>query len=165
MRITKSDAESVAIKMTEKKQKEIDKVDKELSEYGYQLAKSLVKKDVMDFFAKHPEYTLSAEKISVTGVGMSWETIYFVGKRIPMVNPGTCKSVTNEQAKHIVSLMNKKNDLKKEKAKLFKDIEVALLSLGTYNKVKEQFKEAAPFLPFKQKSEIVVNLNDIRKRI
>lgn len=165
MKITKTDAQSVALKMTEKKQKEIEVIKKELSDYAYQIAKSFVRKDIMDFYEKHPNYFKTIERIQVSGKNVNCEVISF-DKKVPSTETyQQTRLVTDVQGLKISQLLNNKKILKEERDKLYVDIENALVSLGSYTRINEQFKEAVPFLPFKQKSEIVINLNDIRKRI
>lgn len=163
MKITKTDAASVAEKMTDKQQKAIEKLQKELSEYAKQIALSHIKKEVMDAFKKFPQYFNTSSSINLTGNGLNYE--YIGWEELLPYTGNRAKLPTVAQANTVISLLNRISDLKKTKIKLYSDIENALLSLGTYAKIQAEFKEVAPFLPFKQKSEIVVNLTDIRKRL
>lgn len=167
MRISKESAKSIAVKMTDKKSKDIDKLRKEISDFAYGIAKSTVKKDVLEFYEKHKGYFNITTTISVSGTGLNFQQLNF-SPALPK-SDSTCwyitKLVDDKTAKKVVDLCDQKDKAKKELNKLQSDIENALISLGTYARVQEQFKEAAPFLPVKEKAELVVNLNDIRKRI
>ena len=166
MRITKADAESVASKMTEKKEKEIQNLSKKLSELAYKEAVIQIPVPVMKMFKEKTEWFTGTTEANISGPGL--QNLYVKLKAsVPQKNDNYRfhMTVDAKTANEFNKLVNDINDLRKELNKLHSDIQNALLSLGTYAKVQDQFKEAAPFLPFKQKSEIVVNLNDIRKRI
>jgi vacuolar-type H+-ATPase subunit I/STV1 len=165
MRITKTDAQSIAIKLTEKKQNEVIKTQEDLAKLGYEIAKKRVPKDVMDLFAKRKEYIESTSIVTLVGVGLSYERID-LKTSIPTSNGwSNVIQVTEEEARKVTKMTNALDKMEKEAESLRAEVESALLSLKTHAKITEQFSEAVPFLPFKQKSEIVVCIKDIRKKL
>lgn len=167
MRISKEAARQISIKMTEKKQKELDILKKEISDVGYQLAKSTIKKDVLEFYEKHKGYFNVADTLQVSGTGLNFEQIYF-SPSLPKSDSSQryiAKLVDNETAKKIITLLHKKRDLKKQLDCLRNDIEIALISLGTHAKIQSEFKEAAPFIVVKESVALAVNISDIKKRL
>lgn len=45
------------------------------------------------------------------------------------------------------------------------EIKGTLLALNSYTRIRTEFKEAAQYLPVKEKMELTVTINDIRKKL
>lgn len=165
MRITKDAAKSVAKKLTEKKRIQLEKIKSEISETGYKVLKGQTPPAILGLYAKHPAYFKKINNINVTGKGLNHQQIY-LSKNLPCTETySKTVLVDDENAAILSDLFNKKEALHTEIEKLEQEIEQALLSLVTYAKISQEFKEAVPFLPFKEKNELVVNIQDIRKKL
>lgn len=168
MRISQDTANKMAWKMTENKLQEIEKLEKEIETFGYEVAKNSIKKEVYDFYLKHKNYFNKGTFIGVEGTGLTYTRLYFKPE-LPCVENGynSAIHVDNKTANKINELFNKKALLKKERDKLILDIKNAILSLRTYAKVEAEFKEAAKHFPVRNKitTDLVINLSDIRKRL
>lgn len=69
-------------------------------------------------------------------------------------------------ATQVMTLSDKASKLMKKRDTLRKDIQNSLLSLRTYNKVKENFPEAFKYLPDSNISTaLTINLSAIRERV
>jgi len=165
MRITKEIAKSVAFRMTEKKRKELDLLNKNLSELAYELALSKINKSVIESFNKHKKYFKTFSSFKVIGNGFNYEYFSFNNK-LPCED---IYSVTYEfdvkNSKKLLDLLNEKNKLSEDLIKLRNDIEIALIGLKTYNKIESEFKEAFVFLPIKVSTELTVNIDKIREKL
>lgn len=164
MRITKDAAKSIAIKLTEKKTKELNRIRTEISDITYNVALKQVPKDILDLHAKKPNYFKTFYRVYLTGKGLNHECIDI--KNVPGTD-GYSKTilVDDKNASALATLINNRDTLISEIEKLKIEIEAALIGLGTYAKITSEFKEAVPFLPFKEKNELVINIKDIRKKL
>lgn len=165
MRITKSDAASIALKLTEKKTAQLKKLKTEISQLGYDVLKGQTNKSVFEFYERFPNYFKKIDCINITGKGLNHQRIN-LPKSLPCTETyNKTVLVDDKNAAKLSALFNQEETIEKEINKLKTDIEVALLSLVTYAKITSEFKEAVPFLPFKEKNALVVNIADIRKKL
>jgi hypothetical protein len=166
MRITKDAADSIAVKLTEKKQKAIDKIKEEIKTIGFNAYKKTIPKKVLELFETHPNWINSCQRANFTGKGINHDQIYF-NSRLPKADEYSTPTIIADDSvcEKLSRLFNQEKTLKKELEKLQLEIKNALISLGTYAKITSEFKEAVPFLPFKEKNELVVNITEIRKQL
>lgn len=161
MRITKSAANSVAIKLTEKKTIQLKKIKSEISDIGYAVLKGQIPKKILDLYGTNSGYFKTISSVHVTGKGLNNQPINF-SKNLPSTD--TYRKTILVDDKNALELSTRFNQIEKlgnEIEKLQLEIEAALLSLCTYAKITSEFKEAIPFLPFKEKNELVVNIKEI----
>lgn len=160
--ITKAIANEVAIKLTEKKQKEIKKLNSELNAIFYDMVVSKIPKEVLDAYKNHKEYFNRRSDMQMIGQGWNWRYISF-GCELPYNK--TVFEPNSKQSDILVKLKNTIEEKTDARNKLISEIEVALFSLRTYKRVEESFPEATPFLPEKITNVLAVNISDIRQKI
>lgn len=165
MRITKANAEHISEMLTAKKTREAKKHYQETKDYVSELAKSTITKEVMDAFMKYRSYFKTASSLKIYGPGTNHETVS-LGQELPCKD-GYCiqKTLTAAESKKIIGMLEASKDKKKEIDALRKDIEETVLALGTHQKIKDSFKEAAAHLWEKQNTALIVNVESLRKRL
>ena len=70
-----------------------------------------------------------------------------------------------EIAVQIQSIVNENISLRKKSKELSAELEITILKLSTFARIKEQFPEAAELLPDEKKSEIAINIQDVRNKL
>jgi hypothetical protein len=116
----------------------------------------------LEVFQEHPNYFKTQSCAQLHGNGFNWESIYF-GMSLPY-----CSSIftpTPQDAKELIVLYNEVEDLKRDYRDLVREIENALYSLRTFNRIKTEFPEAVPFLPIEGSTSLTVNLSGIRSKL
>jgi len=160
MRITKQIAQDVASKMLVDKYKSIAELDKELGLRVQDYLTAKIPAEVNTVFAKHPDYFDSRRSYYLYGEGLNCKSVT-IPQSLPSV--GSSFTVKPEQAKEIVKLSNKRDDLHEAYKKALREVEVLLYNLRTYANVTKSFPEALPFLPVGQNTAVALNIEDVRK--
>lgn len=122
-----------------------------------------VSKEVLDFYEKHPKYVKSTRLFRLIGNGFNYSYLNTVNE-VPYIGDNSFEPKP-EEAKKLLELINKKQDLKDKLNKLVSEIENLLYSLRTYLKVLIEFPEAEPFLPKTISNKLMINVSDIRKKL
>lgn len=165
MKISKQTAEKVANEMTSKKQEELKKMTDTLEILGYEIAKSVIPKDVLIIYEKYKYYFNTSNTLLISGPGINKESINFK-KELPTTQWCINKTLNKNESEKIRQLLDKKLDLNKELILLKNDIVNALLSLGTSKRIETEFKEAFKFLPKNTENKaLIVNLDSIRTKL
>lgn len=137
--ISKEKARQIAIKLTEKQDKEI-KADKDkLAALVTDLVEKKIPKDVMNLFVKTEGKYFSKQHNMYLDVKNFYDSIPFT-KALPN---GDAKFVPT---KEVLALASKIGLAKREKGNLQNSIYDALIALKTIKKIKAEFPEAAKFL-------------------
>lgn len=160
MRITKQIAQDVASKMLVDKYKTINELDKELGLMVQSFLVAKIPAEVHTVFAKYPDYFDSLRSYYIHGEGLNCKNV-----NVPQALPctGSSFTVTPEQAKEVVKLSNKREDLLEAYKKALREVETLLYNLRTYANVTKSFPEALPFLPAGQNTAVALNIEDVRK--
>jgi hypothetical protein len=116
---------------------------------------------VIEFFKLYPKYTNTERSICVHYLG-SYKSVYFK-EGIPCSDNNA--KFEGKVANDIQNLENQITTLKNKKRELSKELEIAILKLGTFARITEQFPEAAAFLPTEKKMEIALNIKDTRNKL
>jgi len=108
------------------------------------------------------KYIRSNNSINVAYLG-SYYYCYF---DLSYPSKDDCINIVDiETANKFQDIVNNNIDLRAKSKKLSKELEITILKLSTYARIKEQFPEAAAFLPSEQKMEIALNIQDIRNKL
>ena len=161
-RITKQISENVAVKLTEKKDLEIKRLNENLKDKFTEIYLKTIPKEVIDVHAKYPGFIKTRSSVQCTGNGFQWQNLSFSGY-IP--STGNTFSPNEKDSKLLLKLLNEIDDKKSELSKLKREIEVLVFGLRTYSRVNIEFPEATPFLPNSASSSLVVNISDLRKKL
>lgn len=161
-RITKEIAQEVSLKLTSKKLEEVVKAEITLSELLEKYLLDNIPSDVLKIFKKEPAYFDTRKSFQVMGNGFNYQYINTINQ---LPSKSANFHPTEEQGKQLMSLFNKKTDLRKEYNSLVNEISTLLYSLRTYSKVNTEFPEATEFLPNTITSTLTVNILDVRNKL
>jgi len=161
-RITKEIAEQVAKKMTEDKENEIIKINKQLTNTVTDFVLKTIPEEVIEFNEKFKGYIDMRSNVRLIGNGWNYENLS-LSKSIPLKKQDFIPNV--KQSDILKKLKEEVSDKEKHLQQLRRKIGIALYSLRTYSKVAIEFPEAVPFLPKKQETSLAININDIRAEL
>lgn len=167
-RISQESAHNTSVKIVEPIKKKIGEVDKEIKELLTEYYQGIIPQEVMKFWKKNSQYMFTVTSIYPKGVGISNSNSEPINN-----SPGVSQYaredllLTKEQAVEFNKLIDKRDDLKQKYKAMQKEIEIAILSLGTYKRVVDQFPEVAEFFPesTKQKMQLTVQLAFVREKV
>ena len=162
MNITKAIATEVAEKLIQKKGLELIELKESLKLKFEDIVLKSIPKEVIDFYKKYPNYVETRQTFLLSGNGFDYKYLY-TKNSIPSFKSSF---IPNERDAIILhGLWNDISNKEKEYKKLLSEIEIALFSLRTYKRVKENFPEAFVFLPNSVSNKLVVNISDLRNKI
>lgn len=164
-RISQDLANQIAFKLTAKSRAAADLLKKEYQALVHQLYLDQIPAEVKKALAKHPEWFYTRQTVGFSGHGFRYEK---VNVPIPVVcNSGSDANLTltDEISSKLTNAKRKWekadsgcNDLKKE-------TEQALINLRTFKNIRENIPEAAPFLPPPMSNSLVVNVDDLNRKL
>lgn len=162
-RLTKQEANVLSHTLIAPKLERVKKLEKIFQIHVMGLYKLQIPEEVKQTFEKYPEYFTVDDHIRLDSHGFSseWVDLPNENDRVLERDGSTELKLTRELAKELYATKMawvKEND---KVEKLRKEIEQALVNLGTYNRIVEQFPEAAPLLP-KKYSPPAVNYNRLK---
>lgn len=164
-RITKTIASEIALKLTQAKRIELEKLNLELTNFYYEFAKKQVPTDIFNFYTKNRRYFKTTNKIRFIGNGFNYETVYFN----PCLPNADDYYMSIEPSKEIADeILLKQKTIKTKKVfleNLETEIENTLLSISSYKRCENEFPEAFKLLPTKTNNQLIVNVSDIRKKL
>jgi hypothetical protein len=168
MRISQELARRIAKKMTEKKEKQVDKLHLLFRRLVTNLYWQSIPKAVFDARELHPDWFEAKGSIVLQGHGFEYTSISVVGAYVPANNDGRAKlKLTPEMAAQIKTAQWEWEKCRDEYSKLVDEIQQALISLGTYKQIRENFVEAAQFLPETgpKSLALIPNLSGLKERL
>lgn len=162
MNITKENAKLVSAQLTEKIKENVS-TKKDLFEFALvEAIYSTIPKAVLDFGNTHPSYIKKVSNITVEGNGFNYIN-FSLKTSIIKSNTGFSPSV--KQAEVLSKLRNDWDNSDKEYRKLREEIQNSLITLRTYNRIKQAFPEAYSLLPNDGVTAISVCVDDIRGKL
>jgi hypothetical protein len=164
-RITKEIAKCVANKLTEKRKIAVDKKYKEFQVDSYEAYKKKIPKDVLEFYATHKTWVKEVNQYQLIGHGWNHEYVY-MSDMLPSKDGNYIHVSLDEKTSKALLLKSDYVKDERQKIEVLKDeIENALVRLGTYKRVKEQFSEAYLLLSAHSSQALVVNVDKIREKL
>lgn len=162
-RITISLAEDMAKEMTSELAKEIKDLKSTLgSEVEEHLLKG-IPKDVLSCYKKHPDYIETTSYVYLRGQGLNHDSVN-LNNSIPVAGRTTFdlpKEISLSVSKQLEVIKSKEA----EKTRLYKEVKNVLIDLKTFKRVREEFPEAAKFLPKEDKQIFLPsNLKTLRAK-
>ena len=122
-------------------------------------------KDLVEMFRKYPNYFKTESSIHFDGHGFGFTTVP-AAERVPQNKQYNAWLSLNEKLATKLSVIKKSFDKADSESKALKrDIEAALTGLRSFAQIQKQFPEAVPYLPKSTGMELMVNLDDIRKKL
>ncbi|MDP1818059.1 MAG: hypothetical protein Q8K92_26640 [Leadbetterella sp.] len=164
MKISKAIAEHVAKVMTRPQAKVISALYEELQISVTTNYLASLPSEVKETFHTHPDYfrvTTSVYHFKIGG------HVHFHN----IDKPNTVYHLPEKLHKTYIptdaeeKLARKKEKLELEHKRLILEIQQAVIALGTYKRVSEQFPEAIPHLPKLGRTEIMIDLTSLRSRV
>lgn len=164
-KISQAAAADAAKKITEPIRKQIEALNDSLRvELGTIVRKS-IPKEVLALFETHQNYVKSGTSFRVYGNGFNGQYLP-TDKRYPETGNNDTVTPTKEEAKKLQDIISKKEKLSEQLQTTRTEIEKTIISLGTYNRVKEQFPEAYPYLPqATTNTSLIVEMKPIRDKV
>ena len=141
-------------------------LNEELSKAVTEMAKQDIPKDVMKLWGSNCEYMKSTNTVTINGNGYDRDTVALVGA-LPSNTPGyqNLLNLTTERLVIINKLWSEIDKVKWAIKQTESEVYNALLSLGTFRRVVEQYPEAAPFLPNdSNRTGLMVQLDSVREK-
>lgn len=169
MRISKELANSVAVKMVAKIDKQIYASTDSMKQFIADVVRKNLPKEVLSTFADYPKYFRTTDKFKVRGPGVGYEIQIFTKELHPMCDKWDGEVWLDEsEAVHFMKMWNAHEALKACREKLRENIYNVLLQLGTYKRVQENFPEAIDYLPAAGQVSVqtlTVNIHDVQAQI
>lgn len=167
MRITKRLAEEISRKLVQVKYDEISKLEEETREIASTLALEKIPKEVMEISkGKFKNYLQYQSHVNLIGSGFNHDWIHTKEEYPSIRNQAITIDVGDREiGKRLISLWN---IIEKESAKvdlLRLDLTNTLLGLRTFDNIVKELPEAAEYLPAKQNTSLVINIESIRDRL
>lgn len=163
MRITKESAEVLSKKLSEKYLESLKKVKSELSEYVTAEYIKDIPAPVIKIFASESAYFRKDSRIMLSG---EFGHQYIPAtKSVPNDQYTATLTLTKERINKISGLIKKRDDLEKKYKDIKGEIYQALIALGTYKRISDQFPEAAIYLPQAQTMALTIDINKVRSYI
>lgn len=167
-RISQDAAHSASVKIVAPIQKKIEEVNKEIKEFLTVVYLETVPPEVMKLWKKHSAWMYHFSTVYPKGVGIASSSSQSI-ESSPNNSGGYYKDLhlSKEQAAIYVKLIDKRDELKEKYKNTQKEIEVAILSLGTHKKVADQFPEVAGFFieGVKENTQLIVQLAPVREKV
>lgn len=167
MRMTKDLAYQVATKMAQGSKQLYEAAKKEYSAAVREAFEKQIPKEVKECYAKHKDWFLTRSIICLHGHGFNWERVVVDSPVISNAEKHSDPTLklTKELGDSLIKLKRKADKLEQDNENLYRETEQALLTLGTFNRIRENLPEAAPFLPPPMSNALVVNFDSLRKRL
>jgi hypothetical protein len=164
-RITIELAENIAKQLTAKKQQKLNDLNVKISKHVRDEVLKSIPEHVKMYFAEFPQYCYTHTQVTLVGNGCNHERVNV--DEFPRERASNSYYTPSPFfGKEFPILINNKDALKEEIYKLKRDIENALKQMRTFKAVREQFPEAAAFLPANNKVYLPsLDLSQIRESL
>lgn len=164
--ISKELAKKIATKLTEKSKNHLNSLRTDYTELVTIAYEATVPKNIMDLFIKDKTYFDDTSSISFNGHGFNYEQVTST-RRVPSNYSGYhCNlELTPKVAEKLIKAKQRWEKAAKSYKTLFDETEQALLSLKTYNNIRKELPEAAPYLPPPLSNALVVNFTSLKSRL
>lgn len=124
---------------------------------------SKIPKEVLECFAKHPEFFSKRTGIQLVGNGFNYQSVQ-MDKQYP--DGGRCFEPNAKEAKKLNELISEESKAKEEYNKTITDIENTLIALGTTKRIETEFPEAYAFFPAPNNTKsIMLSIAPIRDKV
>ena len=165
MRITKDLTYQIVEKLVSPITEKIKENDGKISKIVQDYVLKDCPKEIIHLWKHKSKWINTANNISFYYLGQhSW--CYFPKSEETPIQKSQITIEDRVIAEQIQTIVNSNLDLKKKSKELSKELEVTILKLSTFARIKEQFPEAAELLPDEKKqTEIALNIQDVRNKL
>lgn len=169
MRISKELANSVAVKMVAKIDKQIQGSSDSMKQFIADVVRKNLPREVLSTFADYPKYFRTTSSYKVRGPGIGYDIKIFTNEVYPNCDKWDGEAWLEESdAVQFMKMWNAHEALKDRREKLRENIYNLLIQLGTYKRVQENFPEAIDYLPAPGQVSVqtlTVNIHDVQAQI
>ncbi len=163
--ISKDLAGQIAQKLTEKSRIAMEELHLEYRQLVTEFYEKATPKDVKACFKKHKEWFHTRSTICFDGNGFRWERVSSVRPIIHNTNSDPKLELTPEIATQLRKSKDAWDNAKEKYDRLKAEVKQALITLKTYNNIRKELPEAAPYLPPPLSNALVVNFTGLKKEL
>lgn len=166
-RISKDAARSISFKLTEKSKLAVSQLHEDYREMITALYEDQTPAKVKAAQKEHPEWFYTRSEIYLNGHGFNREWVTPTRPVIANSEDGGDANLhlTAKTAATIFKAKIKWEKADKKYKELRRETESALLALKTYNNIRKELPEAAPYLPPPMSNALVVNFDSLKKKL
>lgn len=165
MRITKDLTYQIVEKLVSPITEKIKENDGKISKIVQDYVLKDCPKEIIHLWKQKSKWINVACNISFSYLGQhSW--CYFPNSQDTPIQNSQIHIEDRVIAEQIQAIVNDNIGMKKKSKELSKELEITILKLSTFARIKEQFPEAAELLPDEKKqTEIALNIQDVRNKL
>lgn len=167
-KISQDSAHRAAVEVSKKIDKKRIEILKELQKEVTEIYKASIPAEIMKLWAKYPDWMDDAVEVRLEGYGFNSYGVTMTA-RFPTNQSNYYNrkiNLTKEQGTKLWKMDVKMQELEKKYNDTVKEIEAAILSLGTDARVKEQLPEVYPYLPGRPvNTQVAVQLQPVREKV
>lgn len=163
MRITKDLTYQIVEKLVSPITEKIKENDGKISKIVQDYVLKDCPKEIIQLWNNHSGWVHTSSYVSFSYLGQTSSCSFKTD--VPIKTKHIIVS-DREVAEQIQATVNDNIALKKKSKELSKELEITILKLSTFARIKEQFPEAAELLPDEKKqTEIALNIQDVRNKL
>lgn len=165
-RISQDLASQIAFKLTAKSRAAADLLKKEYQSLVYELYLEETPAEIKKMFTKYPEWFYTRQVVSFFGHGFRFESVTVEKPVIVNTsNRDANLTLTDAIANKLTKFKRKYEKADADCKELKRETEQALINLRTFQRIRENIPEAAPFLPPPMSNALVVNVDALNKKL
>lgn len=166
MRITKELAKMMAGQILTNNAQEVSDAREAYCQAVTDVYKTQIPENVMELFGQYPKWVSITDSVRLEGHGFRHDVVS-ITESLPCQNDDSYVYLKMNAAiaAKLVKLKNRHAKLAEAYRILKSNTTNALISLGTYKRISENFPEAVQFLPKDNNLRVMINYDAIRKQI
>lgn len=164
-RISKEAAKSISYKLTEKSRLIVAALHEEYREMITTMYEDHTPAEIKAVKKLFPDWFCTRSEIYLNGHGFNREWITSTRPVIANSNDDCNLHLTAKSAAPVFKAKTKWEKADKKYKELRRETESALLALKTYNNIRKELPDAAPYLPPPMSNALVVNFDGLKKRL
>lgn len=158
-------ANDLSFKLTEKTKAEASLVEKEYQRIVTEICESQVPEEIMKAFKSHCEYIETSSTAYLDSNGFSNTTVRLTRQVPAKTSSYIYPKLNNAIADKIMSAKKKSDKAYADYVDLKDEVYNMLLALRTYNNIRKELPEAAPYLPPPMSNALVINIAPLRRKL
>lgn len=163
--LSKDLARQIAVKLTEKSRIVAENLHVEYRELATSMYEDQTPDEIKAALKKYPDWFDSKCSMRVDEHGFNWEYITGVRRIACNSNSECLLKLTTKTAEKLLKAKRKWQKAKENYEKLKDETKNALLALKTYNNIRKELPEAAPFLPPPMSNALVVSFDSLKRKL
>lgn len=166
MKVSKQMANDLAKTLVSHRRPAIEKAEKQLRELADKIFKKTIPANVLAFYEKSPEYIRKTGGFYVSGNGFVYSMIH-LSKSLPSKSEYPTIIPSDKDCEALKVLLERVDELKKNRDDLMKRSERAILDLSSTKRVATEFPELSDYLKRLDSGKFlpVPNLEELKKEL